>query len=231
METLVDDEDRIIPILVTTGNHEIIDGYYFNHEDFEKSDAWREANAPYFYTFFAFPGHPGFGSLDFGDYLSLLLLDTDHSHPIEGVQTEWLQAQLAERHQRGVPHIFPIYHVPAFPSHRSPDGAVSTRVRENWVPLFEEFGLELAFENHDHTYKRTRPIRGGEVDEEEGVVYIGDGAWGVITRDGDQRDAWYIQEFVSDRHAIIVTLLGDDRHVLVLSEDGEVLDEVGQPMQ
>jgi len=87
--------------------------------------------APHFYQLFAFPGHPGYNVLDIGDYLSLIILDSDHSHPIEGGQTEWLENVLLER-AGGKRHLMPVYHVPAWPSHRPFDGRVSVRVRENW---------------------------------------------------------------------------------------------------
>ena len=222
MDELITDDGRVIPVVVGIGNHEVLRGYYYNHEDYEQTDAWRERIAPYFYALFAFPGQPGYGVMDFGDYMSLVLLDTDHSNPVEGVQTEWLETVLAERQH--VPHVFPNYHVPAYPSHRSYDGAVQTRVRENWVPLFEQYNIQVAFENHDHTYKRTHPIRNGEVSP-DGIVYLGDGAWGVGTRAGDSKDEWYINRFASERHAIIATIQGDDRSFVVVSEHGEIIDQ------
>src|SRR5690625_7699759 len=112
--------------------------------------------------------------------MSLVLLDTDHTNPVDGVQTEWLEQVLAERQE--VPHLFPVYHGPAWPSVRNPDWEQSVRVREHWVPLFEAYGVRVAFENHDHAYKRTRPIRNNRKDP-SGVVYFGDGAWGVGVRE------------------------------------------------
>lgn len=44
------------------------------------------------------------------------------------------------------------------------------------APLFEEYELTAAFENHDHTYKRTHRIRDGWWIP-RGVLYLGDGAW------------------------------------------------------
>ena len=114
--------------------------------------------------------------------------------------------------------------MPAYPSQRSYDGQPTVQVRENWVPLFEKHGIEVAFEHHDHTYKRTHPIRGGTVSA-DGIVYIGDGAWGVKEREGASKDAWYIKRFSSKRHAIIVTLDKDGRSFLMVDEDGKVIDE------
>jgi acid phosphatase type 7 len=229
LASLVGDDGRVVPIIVAIGNHEVRGGYYKNHEGFEATDAWRERIAPYFYNLFAFPGHPGYGALDFGDYLSLVVLDSDHTSPIDGAQRTWLDRTLAERGERGVSHVLPIYHVPAFPSHRSFEATVQTRVREEWVPLFEAHGVSLAFESHDHAYKRTHPIRGGEIDPDDGIVYMGDGAWGVSTRSGDSKDEWYIDEFASERHAIVVTLEDESLRATVVSEEGAIIDEYAAP--
>lgn len=222
MNTLITDDGRVVPIIAGIGNHEVNGGYYFRAEGYEPTDEGRARVAPYFYSLFAFPGQPGYGVLDFGDYLSLILPDTDHTNPIEGKQTEWLESVLAERSHMS--HVIPVYHVPAFPSHRDPGGRVGSSVREHWVPLFEEHNVRIAFENHDHTYKRTHPIRNGRIDP-AGIVYVGDGAWGVGVREGDSRDEWYIDQFASTRHVIIVTLDGTRQHLLVVDEDAEVIDE------
>ncbi len=221
--TLIDEDGRVVPILVAIGNHEVLDGYYANHDDAAQTDDWRESVAPYFYALFAFPGQPGYNVLDFGDYMTLIALDTEHTNPVEGAQTEWLAGVLEERADAGVPHVFPFYHVPAYPSYRNKSGRVSTLVRENWAPLFEEHGVKYAFEGHDHTYKRTHPILAGEV-HPEGVVYVGDGAWGVWTRTADP-ERWYIARAEDSLHGVIVSLHGSERHFRVVSNLGEVLDE------
>ena len=232
MNTLIAPDGRQIPVIASIGNHESKGGYYWREDrgatvipEYEQTDEVRAAHAPYYYELFAFPGQPGYGALDFGNYLSLIILDTDHTNPVEGVQTEWLDQALAERTH--VPHVFPNYHVPAFPSVRDPNSATQTRVRENFVPLFEEHGVKVAFENHDHIYKRTFPIRNGQVDP-TGVVYLGDGNWGVSSRPigrDHEETAWYLKRAKSQRGAIIGTIHGAHQHFLMISIDGEVIDE------
>lgn len=223
--SLVTPEGRVIPVLAGIGNHEVRGAYHHNIETYDGSPEWQREYAPYYYSLFAFPGHPGYGVLDFADYLSLVLLDTDHSGPIEGEQTAWLDRTLAARTR--TPHVFPVYHVPAFPSVRNPAGSTHQRIREHWVPLFERHGVQIAFENHDHAYKRTFPIREGRVDA-TGVIYVGDGAWGVSTRPigrSHTEPAWYLDRAHMDRHFIVVTLHGTGRHLLVVNENGEIIDE------
>ncbi|TVP44074.1 MAG: metallophosphoesterase family protein [Gemmatimonadales bacterium] len=225
MRTLITAEGRVIPVLAAPGNHEVRGGYYRNSDAWEPGPEWQREFAPFYYALFAFPGHPGYGVLDFADYLSIVLLDTDHTGPMAGDQTEWLRTTLRDRTH--VPHVFPTYHVPAYPSVRSPDGGVSTQVRETWSPLFEAFGVRVAFEAHDHAFKRTHPIRAGAV-HPAGVVYMGDGAWGVRNRiigASHSEPAWYIDRALTDRHFSLVTLHGPHLHILTVNEDGRVIDE------
>jgi acid phosphatase type 7 len=221
--TLVTEQGRVTPVLVTIGNHEVRRGYYWQTADFAFDAASRERIAPYFYRLFAMPGQPGYNVLDFGDYMSIILLDSNHTNPVRGEQSTWLARTLVAR--SNVPHLFPIYHVAAYPSHRRFDGRTETEVRENWVPLFERFGVRVAFENHDHTYKRTHPIRAGKVDP-SGVVYLGDGAWGVSTRKvHNPAETWYLKRAESVRNFIIVTVHGTHQHFLMLNHLGKVIDE------
>lgn len=208
-------DGRLIPMLVTLGNHEVKGSY-------------RKplANARSFYTLFSSPGPQGYQCLDFGKYLSLLLLDSDHTHTIAGEQTIWLDQQLSKR--RKVPHVVPVYHTPGYPGFREDTGAQAKEVRAHWSPLFDKYGVKLAFENHDHCFKRTHPLRANQIDP-KGTIYLGDGAWGVALRKPDPtKPKWYIAKSGEIRHLYLVTLFPEARHVLAINEDGQVFDEVYQ---
>ena len=209
-------DGRLIPVVVGIGNHEVAERYVDRGATY--------ASAPYFTSLFAFPGLPGYGVLDFGDYLSLILLDTGHLNEIPGQQTDWLEQVLVGRQNQK--HIVPVYHVPGYPSHRDFDGRLQTEVREYWVPLFERAGVRMAFENHDHTFKRTHPILAGELDE-AGIVYLGDGAWSVDLREPvDPDETWYLDKAESRHHVFIVTLDEDGADVEALDPTGVVFDDV-----
>lgn len=225
-ETLVTHDGRFIPTVVGIGNHEVYLGrsYYRHVDQFgppQDNDEWRELLAPYFFNLWAFPGHPGYNYLDFGDYMTLVLPDTGHLNPIEGKQTEWLQEVLQRR--KHIPHLIPVYHVPAYPSNRSFTGRAAV-IREHWVPLFEEAGVRIAFEHHDHTFKRTIPILNNEP-HPDGIVYIGDGAWGVPTRAvHDPKETWYLEKASSERHFILLTIYGETQDAKVINENGTLID-------
>lgn len=208
-------DGRLIPMQVAIGNHEVKGSY---RQPVEK--------APSFYTVFSSPGPQGYQCLDFGNYFSLLLLDSDHTHTIAGEQSAWLAQQLAAR--RKVPHVIPIYHTPGYPGYREDTGKQAQEVRAHWCPLFDKYGVKLVFENHDHCFKRTLPLRAGKVDP-KGTTYLGDGAWGVELRKPDPaKPKWYIAKSGAIRHMYVVTLYPDARHVLAVNEGGQVFDEVYQ---
>lgn len=202
-------DGRLVPLVVTPGNHEV-------HKENGRADC-------YLALFPAKDGRP-YAVLDAGDYLTLLLLDTGHLAEIAGEQTAWLAAALAER--KGRPHVLPVYHVGAYPSVRDYDGGGARAIREHWVPLFEEHGIGLAFEHHDHTYKVTHPLRGGVIDP-SGVVYAGDGAWGVGTREV-RSERPYLRKAAGVHHFHEVVLEPQSRHLRSVAADGTVLDVLRQ---
>ncbi len=68
---LRDSKKRLIPMLACIGNHEVNGGYQKTRKE-----------APFFYAMFdGLFRDSGYASLDFGDYMSLVLLDTDHTTP------------------------------------------------------------------------------------------------------------------------------------------------------
>ena len=209
---MVTSRGRLIPLLMVIGNHEVQGGF-----------GQRPEKAPYFYSLFAMPGQRGYNVVDFGRYMSLILLDSEHTHAIDGRQTDWLGRTLANR--QDVPHIFGVYHVPAYPSVRKFNNRVSAKIRQHWVPLFEKFGLDAAFEHHDHAYKRTHLIRAGTVDP-RGVLYLGDGAWGALPR--KTREDWYLTKTASRQHFILVTIDGQSRTFQAIDIKGHVFDHVHQ---
>jgi acid phosphatase type 7 len=231
-ETLIDESGRVVPIVGCVGNHEVRNGYWYRPDPRRYAlagdlNALRQSVAPYFFSLMAFPGQPGYGVLDVGDLLSLIMLDTDHLNPVAGAQTEWLKSVIAER--SATAWVIPVYHVGAYPSVRDYTARTATAIRHHWLPLFEQHGVRLAFENHDHAYKRTHPLRGGVVvAPAEGITYLGDGAWGVEERiPVDAEASWFLARSAPLRHLIALSITS--RHhaeVTVIGEHGTVIDSL-----
>ena len=63
------------------------------------------------------------------------------------------------------------------------------------------------FVNDHHTYKRTHRLRANRVDKKNGILYLGDGCWGVDTRAVPKPGKlWYLAKAASRRHLICVTV-------------------------
>jgi hypothetical protein len=203
-------DGRLIPMVVCIGNHEVDGGYNKPR-----------AKAPFFYALFdgLFP-ETGYATLDFGDYLSLVLLDTGHTSQIAGAQTDWLEKTLKERAEH--PHVIVVNHVPAYPSVRREDQA-GIGNRKWWVPLFEKYRVPVLLEHHDHAYKRTKPLLNGLADD-NGVLYLGDGSWGRLRTPHTPEQLSYLARTSRDYHLSLHRLQGDERFHLALDEFGRVMD-------
>lgn len=213
---MVDRKGRLIPMLSCIGNHEVIGSY-----------KGRRVDSPqYLSVFDGLFSEKTFGVLDIGDYLSLVLLDTDHIEPIGGDQTEWLAQTLADRQER--PHLIVANHVPAYPSYRAPVGGAGklgtgAEQRRHWSPLFERYNVDVVLEHHDHAFKRTHPLTNGLVDK-HGVLYLGDGSWGKLRVPVQPELRPYLAKVSAAYHMTVHRLEGDRRFHVALEESGRVAD-------
>jgi hypothetical protein len=116
-----------------------------------------------------------------------------------------------------------IYHVPLFPSVRNPNGEYETRGRTYWMPLFDQYGLDVAFENHDHALKRTKLLKGG-VEDPAGTLYLGDGCFGQDPRVINNGSSPYMAFAKQAGHVWIVDVTKEGITYRALGRDGEELD-------
>lgn len=215
-ENAITSDGRIVPMVVAIGNHEM--GSELDDEVAKKLNV--PAKSQFFFSLFTLPTEKTNYALDFGDFLSLIVLDSDHSQDVEGIQTTWLKNTLRKRTR--VPFRFVCYHRPVYGTAKDPN----KDILENWVPLFERYAPTVVFENDHHTLKRTHRIRDGKVDP-TGVLYLGDGAWGVKTRDVPKPgEEWHLATAAKENHLWLVTIEGDGVLCQALDEHGKELDKV-----
>jgi hypothetical protein len=204
-----------LPMVLAIGNHETGSGL----SDKEAKELRTHKNAMFFYSLFPLPDDKPYYALDFAKYLSIIVLDSNHTVSAKD-QADWLHQALTARHDRQ--HLFVCYHRPTWGTAKEPD----MEVRRYWVPLFESHPVTAVFENDNHTLKRTHRLLKGEVDP-QGVLYLGDGAWGVETRDvpkPGERD--YLAHAASENHIWVVDIAGKHVKYRAVDEHGKQLDEV-----
>ena len=80
----------------------------------------------------------------------------------EGAQKAWLEKELAAaRSDHDVDWIVVCMHQVAISTVDKFNGA-DLGIREEWVPLFDKYGVDLVVCGHEHHYERSHPIRGQE---------------------------------------------------------------------
>lgn len=147
---------RLIPLIMATGNHDV--GMNSNNE-FNLTFSPHE---PVFFHFFPqsvtqstatpFEARKSYFSHSFGESLMIVSLDTAYFTLIKD-QNAWLSSSLSQNHKVKFAH----YHQPAYPSCKKSSHNAELQIRENWIPIFDNFGLNVAMENHVHSFKKTSP--------------------------------------------------------------------------
>lgn len=163
---------KITPYLVSPGNHEA--GSFYQTDP---------ATFSFYKHYFVqenlngrLPAEmPSFSAHNIGN---LLLLSLDSEVYISAAQqVSWLQTVLSTSSQRW---LTALYHHPIWPSRIRTSAPIADGMKKAWAVEFERYGLDIAFENHDHAYKRTKPMRAdGVATNSTGILYVGDGNWGT----------------------------------------------------
>ncbi|WP_409344561.1 fibronectin type III domain-containing protein [Paenibacillus sp. MBLB4367] len=138
------------PLMPVTGNHDEAD---------KKADR--------FVSHFSLPDNGAKGSINGTSYsfdyglAHFVVLNTESNGK---EQTEWLRSDLA-----GSQKMWKIALL-----HRGPYGGNQDEsVLQRWVPVFDEFGVDLALQGHNHEYSRSYPLKDGQIVREgEGTVYV-----------------------------------------------------------
>ncbi|WPJ96782.1 metallophosphoesterase family protein [Coraliomargarita algicola] len=200
-----------IPLVLAIGNHEVKGSY-------NKP----KSHAPFYFGFFAQDIERSYFSIKFSPHFALLVMDSGHiaSH---ASQSDWLASTL-ESYQN-IEHVAAVYHVPLYPSHRGFMDWYSREGRTHWAPLFDEFGLTVAFENHDHTFKRSHLIKNeAPTTDGTGTLYLGDGCWGREPRGIDYRQRTYLKKSGSIQHFWLVDAAPEAMKYQAIDIDNEVFD-------
>lgn len=214
-------DGRLVPFVAGIGNHEVQGGYWQEGATFEQM----KERAPFFFALFGgLYQKDGPVALDFGDYLSLLLMDTGHITPMER-QNGWLEKNLSER--KNVPWVFVSWHIACYPSARKWNKQpMSGYARDYWIPLIEKSRAAGVFNHHDHDLQRVESEgKGGRR-----VMVFGNGALGVEPRDAICEESKKLAKAsAKENYVNVVTITGEKAVVRSLGRDGKELDKTEIP--
>lgn len=180
---------KSVPWMVSYGNHDMEAWYSPNGYGGEEARFTLPDNGP------DKANLPGVYSFVYGNTAIISLDPNDVSFEIPanlgisgGTQTTWFEGQLKKfRASKDIDFIIVFFHHCAYctsTAHASEGG-----VRQEWVPLFDKYTVDLVINGHNHQYERTDVIKGNTVvkklpigetaySDTEGVVYVTAGAAG-----------------------------------------------------
>ncbi|WP_237690918.1 phosphodiester glycosidase family protein [Paenibacillus caui] len=118
-------------------------------------------------------------SFDYGD-THFAMLNSEYQYE---EQKEWLRSDLAKTDKKWKVVLF----------HRGPYGSIydTEIVRKEWVPVLDEFHVDLVLNGHDHIYLRNFMKDGAAAETGEGTAYVVGGSsgpkfYGLTRRDWTQ---------------------------------------------
>lgn len=103
----------------------------------------------------------------FIDYDGVRIIVLDSNRELEA-QTSWLECILKDNPRRWT---IALFHHPVYSAAWDRD---NPELRALWRPLFDQYGVDLVLQGHDHTYARgtDQPGRDPEATEMRGPVYV-----------------------------------------------------------
>jgi hypothetical protein len=146
-----------IPLMPANGNHDGLAVNYLlqfalpqevNGDEFGNGEEW--------YSF------------DYGNAHFVVLNDSTSGDRISGVESDWLEADLAAVDRTTTPWVFVMHHKPAYSC--STNHGSDLEIRQAWQPIYDRFAVDFVFNGHDHDYERSLPIRGFQEGTTNGVV-------------------------------------------------------------
>jgi len=191
-----------IPLMPTMGNH---DGAMY-------------------LKFFALPpnGPPNlqseFYSFDYGN-AHFVILNSNKNTNLTAKQ--WLQQDLQASSKTWK---FAVFHHPAYQAYPDNKG-IDQSIRDNWVPILEQNGVDMVFVGHQHEYMRTYPIYQNKVQTgpaDYGIVYVMGNAGTKVYAPGPGFD--YIAKEVSCSNYQLINIDGNVLTLISKKADGELID-------
>lgn len=155
-------------------------------------------------------------SFDYGN-THFVMLNSETSADGYQRQAEWLAQDLAATDKKWKVAVF----------HQGPYGSIyaNLNAQQYWVPVLDEYKVDLVMNGHDHIYLRTYPMKGGEIVEEgQGTRYVVGGSTGPKFYALTER---YWQQFVYDEDNNIYTTVeidGDNIVITAKTVAGETID-------
>jgi len=189
-----------------------------------------EADLYWYRQYHKLPGNESYYKFTYGNAEFFMLNSNEREEAFApgGEQYEWLKEQLAQSTAtwKFVAH----HHAPYSAdendygnSWEGPSNLGDVHMRQI-VPLYEQYGVDMVFFGHLHTYQRTLPIADDLVNEENGVIYVQCGGGGGNLEDFAPARAWFSAKTYRGHHYATITIHSNQLSYKVFDTEGRMKD-------
>ncbi len=186
-----------------------------------------EKNHAHYYKYFSLPKPEYYYSFRYGN-AEFFALDTNKRITPGSEQYDWLEKALAASNARWK---FCFHHHPCYSSDADDYGDTAKghskygdpRARA-LIPLYEKYKVDVVMNGHIHLYERTWPVRGGRVDEKNGVVYLTSGGGGGKLEEFEPTPSFFKNQGRVDYHFCYFTVHGGTLECKAFDHEGRLFD-------
>ncbi len=157
-----------------------------------------EKNAHWYYDYFSMPEPEYYYTFKFGN-AQFFMIDSNKDLGPDSEQYRWLERELAKSTAIWK---FTAHHHPCFSSDendygdhwKGPAGTTYTwgdTDAQKLIPLYEKYGVDIAFAGHIHSYERTWPILQMNINQKSGVRYVISGGGGGGLEQAAPQRSWF----------------------------------------
>lgn len=173
-----------------------------------------EQNSHWYYDYFSLPKPEYYYTFEYGN-AQYFMIDSNKPLKPDSEQYQWLEKALAASKATWK---FTCHHHPCFTSDNNDYGDLDTgdpkkgkpsygdKNAQQLVPLYEKYGVDIAFNGHIHVYERTWPILEMAINQKKGVRYITSGGGGGHLEEAASQRAWFSLHFKKAYHFCYATI-------------------------
>lgn len=170
-----------------------------------------EGNSDLYYDNFDLPNNEQWYSQDYNG-IHFVVLDSNADTSTTSEQYEWLASDLEEKASQKEFIVATFHHPPFTVGKHSEASALQATI----VPLFEEHGVDIVFNGHDHNYQRNFV---------NNIYYIVTGGGGAPLYEQTTTKS-YNQKFLASYNFCTLEIVGDDIVVKAYDENSNLIDEI-----